>query len=65
MQFSAGERQAHTIRNISIYTTYSVPQTTGTHDTKYRLDAESNGSTQCRNLRGPRMSVSRAKRGRY
>ena len=32
---------------------------------KYRLDAESNGSTQCRNPRGPRLSASRAKRGRY
>ena len=34
-------------------------------DTIYRLDAESNGSTQCRNPRGPRLSASRAKRGRY
>ena len=31
----------------------------------YRLDAESNGSTQWRNPRGPRLSASRAKRGRY
>ena len=27
----------------------------------YRLDAESNGSAQCRNPRGPRLSASRAK----
>ena len=31
------------------------------HASTYRLDAESNGSMQCRNPRGPRLLASRAK----